>query len=1139
MRRVHVQPPPLAGHLALLLLVVATVFALSEEGSSGQVSAQTNRGSYVPVETWESAEAGLPAGSWRQVSGLAVAADGRVYVSDADEARITLIDSDGSTRVLVPPSTSSGGLVSPRHLAVDSDAGRLYVADGGANAVLVFDLAGSLLARWPGVPGAQAIAVTRVGEVLVGSAATGQVHRFAPDGSPIAVWPAFSAASGACLQAIDVDADGLVYALSGDGRLLRTFDPGGAMRDETEIGLAGAATRAWDVSVDYDPNVSPERKLWLATRRGLVQYYPRAKGWATNPIGSDLVALVADRTHGVWVAAAGPGGEVGGRVMYLPYSAALTSAPERTWSGSLLQPGTLRAPEVIDIGGDGLAYVLDRWRRVQRFELDGNVLGQMLRVNPAAAAAAPDGTIYVTDGGSIWAFAAADWSQSRPRELWMIGIASGRAGVNAVALKVDPVTGDLVVLDAASGELRRFAPSGKRGRSTRLPVPAGGSAVWADLDIRPDGEVLVLDRSNRLVVIVTAAGEVRTIALPAAARRIAAGIGSSFFTLGRDGWVRRYDSSGALTAAFDATRFDIATESGPSDLDIDESGDVYVTDRAADVVSRFRWDLAASSTEPPESGAVCRNFAAKSAKPGQLDLGQNVGVRLTVRGGCGSDYATEPLDIVLVLDRSGSMGGDRLRVLQGAALNFVADMNLSVSRIAVVSFNDTAKVEQGLTQHAELLQRAIMGLTAEGGTKIDRGLLSARAELGRRRRPVGRPIFVVLSDGSSDLSDAKEQADIAKERGVEIYSVGIQAWERLMREIATDDDHYFSTDSARLLYGIFDRIAQRVTATALFKSIDVSDQVPENMRYVPGSAEPPAVWDAAQRMLRWSITDVPFNGFALSYELEPTEAGEWPTNVRAWGDFVDGYGKTGRVDFPVPTVRVFGPPATPVTPGATPGVTATPGSATATPSPSVGRRAILIPLALRERCKPGQKHADVVLVMDTSSSMRGAKLSAAKEAAKLFVASLALPADRVGLVAFDSSARLVTELTTDATLLGTAIDSLAVRPGTRIDLGLDEARGELGGPRHLSDNAAVIVLLTDGRQDDGELVRASARAARDQGVVIFAIGLGSDVDQSLLVDVAGGRGQTYLAPGPRDLAEIYSRIAVQVPCPPESFWGGR
>ena len=54
--------------------------------------------------------------------------------------------------------------------------------------------------------------------------------------------------------------------------------------------------------------------------------------------------------------------------------------------------------------------------------------------------------------------------------------------------------------------------------------------------------------------------------------------------------------------------------------------------------------------------------------------------------------------------------------------------------------------------------------------------------------------------------------------------------------------------------------------------------------------------------------------------------------------------------------------------------------------------------------------ADVVLLLDISSSMTGAKFAAVKEAARAFVGAMHFPADRVALVTFAAEGRVLAGL---------------------------------------------------------------------------------------------------------------------------------
>ncbi len=236
-------------------------------------------------------------------------------------------------------------------------------------------------------------------------------------------------------------------------------------------------------------------------------------------------------------------------------------------------------------------------------------------------------------------------------------------------------------------------------------------------------------------------------------------------------------------------------------------------------------------------------------------------------------------------------------------------------------------------------------------------------------------------------------------------------------------------------------------------------------------------------------------------------------------------------------------PATP-TPSATPPESATPTpSPSATPTPTLRAtptrtappppRRIHLPLAMRGFCFPAARpRADIVLVLDTSNSMTGAKLDAARGAALAFLDLVNLPRDRAAIVTFNQRPRLEAGLTGTRSALQAALASLATDQGTRIDLGLSLALDELKSNRARADARPVIVLLTDGRPDAGTGAEAlvAAGRARAAGVTVFTIGLGGDVDAALLSSIAGDPARYAFAPDGSALAEIYRRVAGGIPC---------
>jgi Mg-chelatase subunit ChlD len=204
---------------------------------------------------------------------------------------------------------------------------------------------------------------------------------------------------------------------------------------------------------------------------------------------------------------------------------------------------------------------------------------------------------------------------------------------------------------------------------------------------------------------------------------------------------------------------------------------------------------------------------------------------------------------------------------------------------------------------------------------------------------------------------------------------------------------------------------------------------------------------------------------------------------------------------------------------------------------------VFLPILLKEHCDPQVVSIDVVLVIDVSTSMDWAtqsgglvKREAARRAALSFVRQMRQGADQVAVVVFSDAAEVLVDLTDDHAAVIKALRELPRSQGTRIDAGLHRALSILTGPARRPANEAAILLVTDGRptrssEDD---VRSAARAVREAGFKVFAVGLGADVHPALLSQVAGDPGRYIAAPNAEDLERIYRRLSRVIPCP-----GGR
>lgn len=170
-----------------------------------------------------------------------------------------------------------------------------------------------------------------------------------------------------------------------------------------------------------------------------------------------------------------------------------------------------------------------------------------------------------------------------------------------------------------------------------------------------------------------------------------------------------------------------------------------------------------------------------------------------------------------------------------------------------------------------------------------------------------------------------------------------------------------------------------------------------------------------------------------------------------------------------------------------------------------------------EAVTASRESADVMFALDTSRSMLAEdtapnRLVRAKAEISQLVEKLG--GHRVGIVAFAGRAAPVCPLTPDHSFFRTVLQTLdtrsAGRGGTKIGEAIKVAlRGFPPGP-----GAKLIVLITDG-DDQDPYSEEAAKAARDAGVKIVAVGLGDSVKGSeiTLTDPQTGARKTLMDGG--------------------------
>ncbi|HEY6574882.1 MAG TPA: VWA domain-containing protein, partial [Mycobacterium sp.] len=183
-----------------------------------------------------------------------------------------------------------------------------------------------------------------------------------------------------------------------------------------------------------------------------------------------------------------------------------------------------------------------------------------------------------------------------------------------------------------------------------------------------------------------------------------------------------------------------------------------------------------------------------------------------------------------------------------------------------------------------------------------------------------------------------------------------------------------------------------------------------------------------------------------------------------------------------------------------------------------------VPPANVQMVDPGAPAA-IALVIDTSNSMAGTKLSDAIAAAHGFV-SAQKNGNLLGVYGFDSTAYPAARLSPDRTEIDTAISQLGTggAPGTALYGAVKLASEDL---QTAPAQRRVMILITDGSsQSDTATLDEAIAAAKQAGVLVYTVGIAtSGPAQTALDQIAAGTGGTATSVTDSSaLAGIYSTI---------------
>jgi hypothetical protein len=157
---------------------------------------------------------------------------------------------------------------------------------------------------------------------------------------------------------------------------------------------------------------------------------------------------------------------------------------------------------------------------------------------------------------------------------------------------------------------------------------------------------------------------------------------------------------------------------------------------------------------PKVADVAWKNYAYLSAvlsvKPAQVTVGDTVDVNLKLNGD-GWSLTRKPIDVVLIIDRSGSMADGsptKISSAKAAAKTFIGSMAASTNnRVGLVSFASSTTKDKSLTNDFDAVNYSIDHLSADGATQMRQALYQAITDIDKNGRSDAVKAVILLTDG--------------------------------------------------------------------------------------------------------------------------------------------------------------------------------------------------------------------------------------------------------------------------------------------------------------------------------------------------------------------------------------------------------
>ncbi|MDV6376986.1 IPT/TIG domain-containing protein [Sporosarcina sp. GW1-11] len=304
----------------------------------------------------------------------------------------------------------------------------------------------------------------------------------------------------------------------------------------------------------------------------------------------------------------------------------------------------------------------------------------------------------------------------------------------------------------------------------------------------------------------------------------------------------------------------------------------------------------------------------KTISKNSLVPNEVIDVTLTIKGTPQDVSSVKPNDVILIIDKSGSMSADnRMNAAKVAAKEFIDLMDLTKHKVGIVDF-DTNAYSFPLTDDKNAAKNYVDTIQLGGTTNTGDAVRLATSML-KNKRPEAQPTIVIMSDGAANSTpDALAASRTAKDAGITFYSIALlgpndstdSAPNILLKGMSTSSEtHYFVLGSIGLS-DVYKKIVEQIGLASAY-NVTITDTISSEFELVKGSYKDhipqPTV---SGNTIQWFISELKTKELSFTYQVRSKSdaaIGKYPV-AQTYTTFEAGNGLKYTLDSQNPMVEI-------------------------------------------------------------------------------------------------------------------------------------------------------------------------------------------------------------------------------------------